>query len=142
MPREILIQVSDGQSKTYQLTGDRVTLGRSSTTELCFADDAGLSRQHMALEREGEEWYVQDLGSKNGTQVNNIPLKGKLKLKSGDRITAGHLVIVYDDHSAAPGAASAAAGGVVFFETQESESPSTSTVVTSLEGALSNQTMV
>src|ERR1051326_7711508 len=130
MAREILIQGSDGQSKTYQLTGERITLGRSSTTELCFADDAGLSRQHMALEREGEEWYVQDLGSKNGTQVNNIPLKGKLKLKSGDRITAGHLVIVYDDHSAAPGGASAAAaGGVVFFETQESESPSTSPLV-------------
>ena len=141
MPREILIQASDGQSKTYQLTGERITLGRSSTTELCFADDAGLSRQHMALEREGDEWYVQDLGSKNGTQVNNIPLKGKLKLKSGDRITAGHLVIVYDDHTATPAAASAAAGAVVFFETPETESPSTSTVVTSLEGALSNQTI-
>jgi sigma-B regulation protein RsbU (phosphoserine phosphatase) len=139
MPREILIQASDGQSKTYQLTGDRVTLGRSSTTELCFADDAGLSRQHMALERDGEEWTVQDLGSKNGTQVNNIPLKGKLKLKSGDRITAGHLVIVYDDHTATP---AAAAGAVVFYETAEAESPSTSTVVTSLEGALSDQTIV
>jgi phosphoserine phosphatase RsbU/P len=141
MPREILIQGSDGQSKTYQLNGDKITLGRSSTTELCFADDAGLSRQHMALQREGEDWYVQDLGSKNGTQVNNIPLKGKLKLKSGDRITAGHLVIIYDDHTATPAAASAAAGAVVFFETPESESPSTSTVVTSLEGALSNQTI-
>lgn len=142
MLREILVQASDGQSKTYQLTGDRITLGRSSTTELCFADDAGLSRQHMALERDGEDWYVQDLGSKNGTQVNNIPLKGKLKLKSGDRITAGHLVIIFDDHTATPAAASAAAGAVVFFETPETESPSTSTVVTSLEGALSNQTIV
>ena len=72
-----------------------------------------------------------------------FPLKGKLKLKSGDRITAGHLVIIYDDHTAAPAAAAAAAaGGVVFFETPEAESPSTSTVVTSLEGALSDQTMV
>jgi serine phosphatase RsbU (regulator of sigma subunit) len=120
------------------LTGDRVTLGRSSTTELCFADDAGLSRQHMALERDGNDWVVQDLGSKNGTQVNNIPLKGKLKLKSGDRITAGHLVIIYDDRTANP----AATGAVVFFETAETETPSTSTVVTSLEGALSDQTIV
>jgi serine phosphatase RsbU (regulator of sigma subunit) len=140
MPREILIQGSDGQNRTYQLTGDRVTLGRSSTTELCFADDAGLSRQHMALERDGTEWTVQDLGSKNGTQVNNIPLKGKLKLKSGDRISAGHLVIIYDDRTGIPPAP--AAGGVVFYETPEVETPSTSTVVTSLEGALSNQTMV
>jgi sigma-B regulation protein RsbU (phosphoserine phosphatase) len=137
MPRELLIQGADGQAKTYTLTGDRVTLGRSSQTELCFADDAGLSRQHLALEREGNDWNVQDLGSKNGTQVNNIPLKGKLRLKPGDRITAGHLVVVYDDHTMSP-----AAGGVVFFEGGETDSPSTSTVVTSLEGALSNPTIV
>jgi serine phosphatase RsbU (regulator of sigma subunit) len=142
MPREILIQSSDGQPKTYPLTGDRITLGRSSTTELCFADDAGLSRQHMALERDGDDWTVQDLGSKNGTQVNNIPLKGKLKLKQGDRITAGHLVIVYDDHSSPVTAPGPAPGSVVFYETGEAESPSTSTVVTSLEGALSDQTIV
>ena len=137
MPREILIQGPDGQAKAYPLTADRITLGRSSQTELCFADDAGLSRQHLALEREGDDWTVQDLGSKNGTQVNNIPLKGKLKLKPGDRITAGHLVIVFDDHTMSP-----AAGGVVFFEGADTDSPSTSTVVTSLEGALSNQTIV
>jgi sigma-B regulation protein RsbU (phosphoserine phosphatase) len=142
MLREILIQGSDGKSSTYQLNGERVTLGRSSTTELCFADDAGLSRQHMALERDGDDWTVQDLGSKNGTQVNNIPLKGKLKLKPGDRITAGHLVIIYDDHSATPAQTGPIPGSVVFFDTGESESPSTSTVVTSLEGALSDQTIV
>ncbi len=142
MPREILIQGADGKSSIYPLTSDRVTLGRSSTTELCFADDAGLSRQHMALERDGDDWTVQDLGSKNGTQVNNIPLKGKLKLKPGDRITAGHLVIVYDDHANAPAQTGPIPGAVVFYETGEAESPSTSTVVTSLEGALSDQTIV
>jgi sigma-B regulation protein RsbU (phosphoserine phosphatase) len=142
MPREILIQGSDGKSTNYQLTGDRVTLGRSSTTELCFADDAGLSRQHMALERDGDDWTVQDLGSKNGTQVNNIPLKGKLKLKPGDRITAGHLVIVYDDRASTPAQTGPVGGAVVFYEIGESEAPSTSTVVTSLEGALSDQTIV
>ena len=73
-------------------------------------------------------------GSKNGTFVNNIPLKARLILKPGDRVTAGHIVIVYS-----PGAADPAAGVVVF--EGESSSPTTSTVVTSLEGALSNQTM-
>jgi serine phosphatase RsbU (regulator of sigma subunit) len=85
---------------------------------------------------------VQDLGSKNGTQVNNIPLKGKLKLKPGDRITAGHLVIVYDDRIATQIAPPPPGGAVVFYDTHEAESPSTSTVVTSLEGALSGQTIV
>jgi serine phosphatase RsbU (regulator of sigma subunit)/pSer/pThr/pTyr-binding forkhead associated (FHA) protein len=120
--------------KNVPLTGGRLAIGRSSAAELCFPEDAGLSRQHFAFEPDGEDWTVQDLGSKNGTFVNNIPLKARLILRPGDRITAGHLVIVYspDDASNPP--------GVVVFE-GESSSPTTSTVVTSLEGALTNQTM-
>src|SRR5581483_7243464 len=138
MPREILIQCPDGQSKTVPLKGDRLTVGRSSATELCFPDDAGLSRQHLVLERDGLDWTVQDLGSKNGTLVNNIPLRARLKLKPGDRITAGHLAIVYDD----PGRAGPRPERVVVFDTSDAEAPSTSTVITSLEGALSAQTIV
>ena len=136
--REIVVQCPDGQIKVVPLQGDRLTVGRSSASELCFPDDAGLSRQHIALERDGLDWTVQDLGSKNGTLVNNIPLRAKLKLKPGDRITAGHLAIVFDDKDAA----ARPAEGVVIFETGESDPPSTSTIFTSLEGALSSQTIV
>jgi sigma-B regulation protein RsbU (phosphoserine phosphatase) len=134
MSRELLVQCPDGQMKNVPLTSGRLAIGRSSAVELSFPEDAGLSRQHFAFESEGEDWTVQDLGSKNGTFVNNIPLKARLILKPGDRITAGHLVIVYSPDDADPNA------GVVVFEGNES-SPTTSTVVTSLEGALSNQTM-
>jgi serine phosphatase RsbU (regulator of sigma subunit) len=135
MAPSLLIQSPDGHTKTVPLTGERLTVGRSSAAELCFPEDAGLSRQHFAFEYDGAEWTVQDLGSKNGTYVNNIPLKARLILKPGDRITAGHLTVVYS-----PDGSGAAAPGVVVFE-GESGSPSTSTVVTSLEGALSGQTM-
>src|SRR5689334_13545546 len=136
MSRELRIQCPDGQMKTIPLSGERLSVGRSSAAELCFPEDAGLSRQHFAFESQGEDWTVQDLGSKNGTFVNNIPLKARLILKPGDRITAGHLVVVYSPDADAPDQ------GVVVFEGGDNSSPSTSTVVTSLEGALSNQTMV
>ncbi len=129
MARELLIQCPDGQMKTMPLTGERLAVGRSSAVELCFPDDAGLSRQHFAFESQGEEWTIQDLGSKNGTYVNNIPLKGRLILKPGDRITAGHLVIMFSPGAQAPDAS------VVVFDGTESTSPTTSTVLTSLEGA-------
>jgi len=135
MPRELLIQCPDGQMKTVPLLTARIAVGRSSAAELCFPEDAGLSRQHFAFEPDGDDWSVQDLGSKNGTFVNNIPLKARLMLKPGDRITAGHLVIVYSPDVKKP-------PDVVVFEGEESSSPATSTVVTSLEGALSNQTLV
>ena len=133
MSRELLIQCPDGQMKTVPLITERISVGRSSAAELCFPEDAGLSRQHFAFESQGEDWTVQDLGSKNGTFVNNIPLKARLILKAGDRITAGHLVVVF-----APDSEDPEARVVVFEKAGESSSPTTSTVVTSLEGALSS----
>src|SRR5947207_15373506 len=115
--RELRIQCPDGQTKTIQLQGDHITLGRSSTTELCFADDAGLSRQHLAFERQGDEWMVRDLGSKNGTLLNSLRLTGAMRLRAGDRIAAGHLVMVYDD----PGHKTQNAG-VTFVPTSEGDS--------------------
>src|SRR5438445_11209863 len=89
MPRELLIQCPDGQTKTIPLTGERLAVGRPSVAELCFPEDAGLSRQHFAFESQGEGWPVQDLGSKNRRFVHNIPLKAGLLLKPGDRIPGG-----------------------------------------------------
>src|SRR4030095_3594184 len=134
MSSELLIQGPDGQTKTIPLTGERLAVGRSSAAELCFPEDAGLSRQHFAFESQGDDWTVQDLGSKNGTFVNNIPLKARLILKPGDRITAGHVVCVFAPNSDQPNA------NVVVFDGSDGDSPTTSTVVTSLEGA--NQTIV
>ena len=136
MPRELLIQGPDGQTKTIPLTGQSLSVGRASSADLCFPEDAGLSRQHFAFESQGEDWTVRDVGSKNGTFVNNIPLKARLILKPGDRITAGHLVIVFSPEAENQNQ------NVVVFEGTDSSSPTTSTVVTSLEGALTNQTMV
>src|ERR1035437_1986495 len=134
MSRELVVQCPDGQKKNIPLTGARLSIGRSSAAELCFPEDAGLSRQHFAFELEGDDWTMQDLGSKNGTFVNNIPLKARLILKPGDRVTAGHLAIVFAPEEAGT------SSGVVVFE-GETSSPTTSTVVTSLAGALSSQTM-
>ncbi len=68
--RELIIRNIDGKNVTVPLDRDRITLGRSSANELCYPDDAGLSRQHLALTRNGENWQVEDLGSKNGTVLN------------------------------------------------------------------------
>src|SRR5690242_21947862 len=116
MSRELLVHCPDGQTKTVPLNAERLSVGRSSAAEISFPEDAGLSRQHFAFEPEGEDWTIQDLGSKNGTYVNNIPLKARLTLKPGDRITAGHLVIIYSPEQADPNA------GVVVFDGHETRS--------------------
>ena len=130
--KELQILSPDGQNRYIPLEADRISLGRSSTAELSFPDDSGLSRQHLAIERDGEGWALLDLGSKNGTMLNGAKVNGRVPLKSGDRITAGHLILVYDSassHSNTP---------VVVFDHREeaTEDTSVSTVITKLDGVM------
>src|SRR5215472_9150749 len=140
MSQELLIHAPDGRVSSMPLSGSRLAVGRSSSVELSFPDDSGLSRQHFAFESQGDDWTIQDLGSKNGTFVNNIQLKARLVLKPGDRITAGHLMIVYaPDSNKTP---SPKKPGVVVFEGAEPKEETTTSAAVTLEGALSNQTML
>ena len=130
--RELLIHTPDGKTRSLQLDRDRFSLGRSSSNELCYADDAGLSRQHLVLERRGEDWVLRDLGSKNGTFVNGNRIAEACTLGPNDRVTAGHLILEFADKIAAP------ANTVIFVESTAA-TPVSTTVVTSLEGLLSDE---
>lgn len=130
--KEIQILSPDGQTRFVPLDGERISLGRSSAAELSFPDDTGLSRQHLALERDGDGWALRDLGSKNGTMLNGARINGRVPLKAGDRVAAGHLILVYD------GASSQTPKPVVVFDIREEaeEQSSSSTVITHLEGVI------
>src|SRR5579862_5924474 len=78
-PSTLVIRNIDGKTITIPLDHVRITLGRSSANELCYPDDAGLSRQHLALTRTNGEWTVEDLGSKNGTVVNGRRIEKAVK---------------------------------------------------------------
>jgi serine phosphatase RsbU (regulator of sigma subunit)/pSer/pThr/pTyr-binding forkhead associated (FHA) protein len=114
------------------LEGKKITIGRSRDSELCFPDDNGLSRLHLAIENHGGEWAVNDLGSKNGTMLNGAKLTALTPLKPGDRIMAGHLIIICD------GATASSTKPVVVFDPTEDEEvhTSSSTVITNLEGVI------
>ena len=135
--RELIIHTPDGRTRPVPLEADRITLGRSSANELCYADDAGLSRQHLAIERAGDQWTLRDLGSKNGTLLNGNRIGSAQTLRPGDRISAGHLTIEYRESGAAPQApAPAAANTVIFVEGADTGIPAGTTVATSLAGIL------
>ena len=93
IPRELLIHTPDGATRPLALDRERYTLGRSSANELCYPEDAGLSRQHLAIEKEGDTWMVRDLNSKNGTFVNGVRITSPYPLGKNDRVTAGHIAL-------------------------------------------------
>ena len=125
---ELLIYTPDGKKRLVPLAADRLTLGRSATADLSFVNDNGLSRLHLTFERCPEGFQIRDLQSKNGTTVNGKRISDIYALKRNDKISCGHLLIVFDPPQRN--------SGVVFVE-DEVKRPSSSTIVTSLGGILS-----
>ncbi len=64
--------------------------GRSEDCDIYF-DDPKMSRQHFALETDGNDVYITDLESSNGTFINGVRLEKRRKLLPDDEITAGNI---------------------------------------------------
>jgi pSer/pThr/pTyr-binding forkhead associated (FHA) protein len=64
------------------------TLGRSDRADVVLPDTA-ISGEHARLERLGRRWVVTDLGSPNGTRVNDSVVRGRAPLDDGDVLTLG-----------------------------------------------------
>jgi predicted component of type VI protein secretion system len=74
----------------------RVTIGRSSASDVALTWDAKVSRTHALLERVAGGWTVVDDGlSRNGTFLNGSRLVGRQRLADGDRIDIGGSRLVY-----------------------------------------------
>jgi len=125
---EISIRTPTGDTQVVTLEADRYELGRAESNALCFREVLGLSRRHLAFERNGGRWTVRDLGSTNGTFVNGVRIAEPQILRSKDRVTAGELSLVYSE-SGAP-----TAGQTVVFVERGSATTQETTMDKSLEG--------
>lgn len=71
-----------------QFDQDEVIIGRSSRAHLLLADRA-LSREHARLFRRDGGWFVEDMGSRNGTTWNGQRIEGQRRLSEGDHLGLG-----------------------------------------------------
>ena len=77
----------------FHLDRSELMIGRSQRAELSFEDD-GVSRTHARIRREGSEYIVEDLGSRNGTFVNGLRVKGPTRVQDGDKLQLGRSTIL------------------------------------------------
>lgn len=66
-----------------------VTIGRVSDNTISFSHDSNVSRYHVEIEARGDDYYLIELGSSNGTTVNGEKITGERRLKEGDLIILG-----------------------------------------------------
>lgn len=86
MPK--LVLSLDGVAlKDVPVAKDRTTIGRRSHNDLVI-DNLAVSGEHAVMVRSGDDYFLEDLGSTNGTTVNGQPIKKHL-LHSGDVIDIG-----------------------------------------------------
>jgi hypothetical protein len=86
LDRPILIIRGDQISpQQWTMHKDDITLGRGDECDIVLPERQ-ISRQHLRIYRDGDAYYAEDLGSSNGTWVNNEPLKESRRLYDNDVI--------------------------------------------------------
>jgi adenylate cyclase len=83
------------------------TLGRHPNNSIQLLDRI-VSKEHCVVEFRGNRWYLRDLGSLNGTYVNDQRVAGESLLHHGDQISLGNTRAIF--HEAAMGLPTAAHG--------------------------------
>lgn len=76
---------------TQPFSEDCVTIGRRADNHLVIDED-NISRRHVSIERRGDQYFICDLGSANGTYLNNRRTD-MAQLGDGDRLRIGGYLI-------------------------------------------------
>ena len=94
-PRQLAasLQLDDGSNRNYQLKQGGNVVGRGQDADFRLPD-TGVSRRHLEITWDGQSAMLADLGSTNGTTVNNNPVQ-TWQLADGDVIRIGHSSLVF-----------------------------------------------
>jgi pSer/pThr/pTyr-binding forkhead associated (FHA) protein len=97
---KMIVSIDGVVIKEVQLTKDRTTLGRRPYNDIVI-DNLAVSGEHAVLQMSGNEVYLEDLNSTNGTYVNGKAVKKQL-LQNNDTVEIGKYKIKYLNEAAGP----------------------------------------
>jgi pSer/pThr/pTyr-binding forkhead associated (FHA) protein len=99
--------IDDGE-REFLLDGRDIAVGRAPSCDIVLTGDQLASRRHALLRLRDGSYSVVDLGSSNGTYVNDEEIHGETPLNDGDRVTVGGHDLIF---STAPASADASIAG-------------------------------
>jgi two-component system NtrC family sensor kinase len=94
-----IIQGPD-KGRRIELSPPEIVMGRQDAdVEL---SDSTISRNHLKFRQDGQDWYLEDLGSANGTFLNGMKLTRPMPVKLGDQIRCGQSLLVFARSDSSP----------------------------------------
>lgn len=91
-PSSVVVHAPDGKKiGSFQLS-DAVSIGRNERSTITL-DDSYVSQSHARLYARDGAWFVEDLGSTNGTFVNDQKLAAPAMLQPGDKVRVGQTLL-------------------------------------------------
>lgn len=95
LAKEMQISILSGLPiRSEVLPGENMVVGRAPDADLVL-NHPEVSRRHCRILREGESWFVEDLGSRRGTAVNGKRISGRMTLRPGDQIRVGPVILAF-----------------------------------------------
>jgi len=79
------------RGRSFEL-GEELTVGRAPGCQIAL-DDSYVSQLHARVFRRDNQFYVEDLGSTNGTYLNRKKVTGPVAVRRGDRLQVGKTVL-------------------------------------------------
>jgi pSer/pThr/pTyr-binding forkhead associated (FHA) protein len=100
-PFRLVIKAGPNPGQTFDLFKEVMSIGRESNNDITIKDTE-ISRNHARISRKGGAYLLEDLGSTNGTFVNQERLTAPYTLATGDEIGVGtNVVATFEGPSAA-----------------------------------------
>ncbi|GAB4086817.1 FHA domain-containing protein [Myceligenerans cantabricum] len=91
-PTRLVVVAGPLTGTTIPLTQSGILIGRAPSCTLVLDDDYSSSR-HARIYPQGNQWYVEDLGSTNGTYMNDQRIQGTVPLPAGVGVQIGQSVV-------------------------------------------------
>ena len=96
----LTIQREAGETTRRTFQQIEIAFGRDPACDLPLEDDS-ISARHARLNFHHGQWWLEDLGSTNGTRLNQSQLRTPTVITTGDQIECGHTVLIVSIGAAA-----------------------------------------
>jgi len=92
VPTQVVIVSGSGAGTSVPLSAAPILIGRGSDAQIVLDDDY-VSTRHARIAVSGDQWFVEDLGSTNGTYIGSVRINQPTAISLGTQVRIGKTIL-------------------------------------------------